>query len=96
MMLTSAAFNEVTVVSTTTFSSPLFDPDSSGDCHLRFWYMMNGVGTLSVERKVQGATDLKLISSIDTSPNDTFVWKRYSMPLVNKLPYQIVFNGKIG
>ena len=95
MMLTSAVFPQVTINTDTSMLTPLFDPDNSGNCQIRFWYMMNGGGSLSISRKTSGSTDLKLISTIDTSPNDTFVWKRYSEPLIAKLPYQIVLDGKI-
>lgn len=94
MMLTSGAFAQVSVNSDSAFISPLFDPDNSGNCHLRFWYMMNGVGTLQIQERI--STTIKLISSIDTSPTDTFVWKRFSTPLVSKLPFQIAFDGDVG
>ena len=95
MMITDAVFNQATINSKAQMETPFFDSDNSGNCLIRFWYMINGIGTLSISKNVTGSTELKLISSLDSTSNDTFEWRLFSEPLTSKLPYTIVFTGQI-
>lgn len=91
IMVTSAEFQVKDTESQ--FVSPMFMPDSSGDCFVRFWYMLQGGGSVKIFKHVDGQQHDQLLGTID-EPNEDFVWKRNAIVLVSKGVFSVAFEAK--